>query len=206
MPTKSKIPNPFSRKQSRNEEPNVHSSISLPKYEEIGTKYTFMAEQLFEAKICQKDLLVFHDKASQDQIFLLKNSLKITDDSLADTRRSSSFMTKKMIAKVFLKMQYIRDEEMLLSDMVEEVNQKLAEVEYAVESLNAMEFVNPQEDSLVDFANQHRHITQSGSSHSKTSGNAIITGGHFSIHSAKSKRKNGTPASYEPENELPKNA
>ena len=70
-----------------------------------------MAEQLYEAKICHKDLLVFNDKSQQDQIFLLKNSMKLTEDSFTESRGSTSMMTKKMVAKVFLKMQYIRDEE-----------------------------------------------------------------------------------------------
>ncbi len=135
---------------SENDFSTTRQSNPLPKHKEIGTKYTFMAEQLYEAKICHKDLLVFNDKSQQDQIFLLKNSMKLTEDSFTESRGSTSMMTKKMVAKVFLKMQYIRDEEQLLSDIVEDVNRKLMEVEYAVEYLNAMEYAakNPLEDSL----------------------------------------------------------
>ena len=76
--------------------------------------------------------------------------MKLTEESFTESRGSTSMMTKKMLAKVLLKMQYIRDEEQLLSDIVEDVNQKLMEVEYAVEFLNAMEYAakNPLEDSL----------------------------------------------------------
>ncbi len=59
--------------------------------------------------------------------------MKFTEESIVERQSSSSVMTKKMIAKVQLRMQYIRDEDQLLSDMVEDVNQKLGEVEYAVE-------------------------------------------------------------------------
>ena len=58
---------------SENDFSTNRQSNPFPKHKEIGTKYTFMAEQLYDAKICHKDLLVFNDKSQQDQIFLLKN-------------------------------------------------------------------------------------------------------------------------------------
>eukprot|EP00347_Sterkiella_histriomuscorum_P016533 403352827 len=125
---------------------------------ELGHKHTFMIEQLHEGKIRDKELVIYPEDQQLDSIRRTGHKLSYDNDSSLDNFQVTK---RSIISKLTLKMQFIRDEEQTIQDLIQGMNQKLEEVQEAIEHLQVLDYHEHQSQFYQQFFANQSHSHQS---------------------------------------------